>query len=228
MSTPAGAGARGWTCAGRAASFGEIRLLPERVMDERPGRPCPPSPPFAGTGVRVLGWLIAVAALAAGPVAAAAQEAERSDTVPEYLERIRANRATGVGIALTRDDLMDLGVSDIGQAVDRVVRQPYRTRQGRECTPAVYWNGMKIADTYPGRDSMLGGTSLSGVLGMELYAQYWEGGVPSAFGFEECGVIALWVDNTAGGPDEGSTSMLAKVGLVLLAGVIAFLTVGSL
>ena len=199
-------------------------------MSERPGRPTLPSPRFRGTGsgVPVIGRLMVVAALAAVPVGAAGQEAAPSDTVPEYLERIRENRASGVGIALTRDDLVELGVSDIGQAVDRVVRQPFRTRQGRECTPAVYWNGMKIAEAYPGRDSMLGGTSLSGVLGLELYAQYWEGGVPTAFGFEECGVIALWVDNAAGGPAEESTSMLAKVGLVVLAGIIAFLAVGGL
>ena len=160
-----------------------------------------------------------------GPAPVSAQEAQESrDSVPAYLHRIAESRQSGRGVTAVGTELDDLATRTVGRAVNRLVRQPFRTVEGRRCRPAVYWNGVRMAEAWHPEESTAGQTSLERVAAIEIYFADRDGGLPVDFLEHRCGVIALWVPNPEGG---GGGSALRRLALVVLAGIVFFLALGT-
>lgn len=163
-------------------------------------------------------WVAALAAPAVG------QEAEAPREPAAFYARLEARRGTGDGIFITRAELEMMDVRTVRSAISLRAREPFRTRGGEACRPAVYWDGLKLEERWDPNRSREARAPVRTLEGIEIYYADWMD-LPLMLRGEECGGILLWTRPDLADADAGST--LLKAGLVLVLGVVFFLAVGS-
>ncbi|MFW5947176.1 MAG: hypothetical protein ACOCUW_01680, partial [Gemmatimonadota bacterium] len=95
---------------------------------------------------------------------------------------------------------------------------------GRTCAPAVYQDGTLTEERWDPYRSMVGRTPVDQVEGIEIYhADRME--LPARYRRDPCGVILVWTRPVTGGG--GTESTLVKLGLVVIAGLVFFLSVAN-
>jgi hypothetical protein len=128
----------------------------------------------------------------------------RERDLHEYFERIEPFRAAGIGKIYTRADLAPMDLWTYAQFMKR--EAPHIAAPGRHCSPAVFWNGSRVAP-----DDMM---PISEIEGIEFY----RGSGPAEIRFHNldgCGVVLVWSRPVSAlGPSSSNKVLLVTVAVL--------------
>lgn len=130
-------------------------------------------------------------AIGLAPLVVVARRRPGTAYLDEYHRRAERNRELGRGVIITRAQLDSIPGGTVGHAINRHVTTRFRAGTGMRCSPAVYWNGMKIDDAWDPYRSNGAEIPVGSIEGIEVYFAD-RPGMPLEYIDESCGVILLW------------------------------------